>query len=109
MVVPCVADAPDQIDRLVDLGGRQPRQHLVEQQQARPRRERARELEELGLVQVELAAAARRARASSPVNASQRHATAVRVPPVERARRRTSRVSATLSRTLRCANGRGIW
>src|SRR3954471_6100166 len=48
-----VADATDQLDGVVDLAGRQAREHLVQQHQARPGRQRARQLQELALVQVE--------------------------------------------------------
>ena len=50
-----IADAADQVDRLVDLGRREARQHFVQHQQSRRGREAARKLEELGLVQVEVA------------------------------------------------------
>src|SRR5262245_37310682 len=49
-----VADLADQCERRVDLGVVQARQNLVQAEHARPCRERARELEELALVKVEL-------------------------------------------------------
>jgi hypothetical protein len=49
------ANAADQLDRVVDFGGRQPGEYFVEQQEAGAGGERTRELEELRLVQIELA------------------------------------------------------
>ncbi|MNN71969.1 hypothetical protein D3C81_1879590 [compost metagenome] len=36
-----IADAPDHLDGLLDVGGVEPRHHLVQQQDARPDRQRA--------------------------------------------------------------------
>ena len=49
----CARIARTRPDGVVDLGRVEARQHLVEQQQPRPGRERARQLEELALVQVQ--------------------------------------------------------
>src|SRR6266571_944679 len=62
---PTLADLADQVDRARDLAGVEARQHLVEQDHARPARERARQLEEFALVQVELVGQRRRAPAES--------------------------------------------
>ena len=48
-----LADLPDELHRAVDLARGEPRQYFVEEEQPRARRERARELEKLALVQVE--------------------------------------------------------
>ena len=103
-----VADRADQLDRAVDLAGREARQHLVEQQQPRPRRERARELEELPLVQVEVVGQrvrlGREARELEPAVRLAPRAAARRAP-----RRRTSPAARRCRGRDRCANGRGIW
>ena len=49
-----VADPADELDGVVDLPRREAGQHFVEQHQPRPRRQRARQLEELALVQVQV-------------------------------------------------------
>ena len=101
------ADGAHQADGIVDLGRVEARQHLVEQQELGPRGERACELEELALVQVQ---------------AGRQHlflaAEAGEADPVQglvadlglgaRAGRRRWRTSATLSSTVMLANGRGI-
>ena len=65
-----VADAPDQRHRVVDLARRQAAQHLVEQHQPRPRGERAGQLEELALVQVQVVRARVRPCPRRPVKSS---------------------------------------
>src|SRR6267143_1047029 len=61
------SDRADEADCVVDLGVSEAGEYFVEQEQARARSERAGELEEFSLVQVELARERRRFRAETGV------------------------------------------
>src|SRR5438128_7633287 len=101
---PTLADLADQVDRARDLPGVEARQHLVEQDHARPARERARQLEEFALVQVELVGQRRRAAPGSRRTPSTRRGS--RASPALPYARRLPRGSGTPRRRRRAPAGR---
>ena len=107
IVAPPLVDPPEDGQRLVELGRVQPGEHLVEQQQRRPGRQCAGQLEHLALVEVDLAR-----EGVGPPHRGPRPRGAPRA-----LRRASSRLwlvrpnmqaTATLSRTVIDSNGLGI-
>ena len=103
-----VADGADQAQRPVHLRRRQAGEHLVEEQQLRPRRQRARELEELSFVQVQLG----RKRVRLFLQSGELEP----APGLRLGARRDPSTTwpniggrATFCSTVSCGNGRGIW